>query len=146
MRVFLGGTCNESTWREKLIPDLQKYGIEYFNPVVENWTTTAQVNEIRERETCDFCLYVITPRILGYYAIAEAVEDSIKHPYKTIFAILYQDNCVCFTEAKWHSLQAVARLIKRNGGATFTDLKDVAPWLNDYLIRGGIEPLEFGLT
>ena len=37
--VFLGGTCNNSTWRDKLIPLLK---IDYFNPVVEDWTEEAQ--------------------------------------------------------------------------------------------------------
>lgn len=32
-KVFLGGTCNGSIWREKLIPLLK---IDYFNPVVAN--------------------------------------------------------------------------------------------------------------
>lgn len=32
-KVFLGDTCNGSTWRNKLIPLLE---IEYFNPVVED--------------------------------------------------------------------------------------------------------------
>jgi len=32
-KIFLGGTCNNSTWREQLIPMLQ---INYFNPVVDN--------------------------------------------------------------------------------------------------------------
>lgn len=31
-KVFLGGTCNDFTWRDKLIPFLEKQGIEYFNP------------------------------------------------------------------------------------------------------------------
>jgi len=31
-KVFLGGTCNESTWRDELIPMLE---IDYFNPVVD---------------------------------------------------------------------------------------------------------------
>ena len=34
-KVFLGGTCNGSTWREELIPILE---INYFNPVVSDWT------------------------------------------------------------------------------------------------------------
>ncbi len=34
-KVFLGGTCNESTWRDRVIKDLK---IDYFNPVVEDWT------------------------------------------------------------------------------------------------------------
>ena len=35
MKIFLGGTCNESTWRDELIPNLT---IDYFNPVVKDWT------------------------------------------------------------------------------------------------------------
>jgi hypothetical protein len=42
MKVFLGGTCNESTWREKLIPMLK---IDYFNPVVKDWKL-----EIKEKD------------------------------------------------------------------------------------------------
>ncbi len=34
-KVFLGGTCNESTWRDRLIKLLK---INYFNPVVKDWT------------------------------------------------------------------------------------------------------------
>lgn len=34
-KIFLGGTCNESTWRDRVIKKLK---IDYFNPVVEDWT------------------------------------------------------------------------------------------------------------
>ena len=34
-KVFLGGTCNESLWRDKLIKKLE---IDYFNPIVKDWT------------------------------------------------------------------------------------------------------------
>jgi hypothetical protein len=34
-KCFLGGTCNNSQWREALIPMLK---IDYFNPVVKDWT------------------------------------------------------------------------------------------------------------
>ena len=37
-KVFLGGTCNESTWRNELIPLLENAGVEYFNPVVSATT------------------------------------------------------------------------------------------------------------
>ena len=39
MKVFLGGTCNGSRWRNELIPLLE---CEYFNPVVEDWTPSCQ--------------------------------------------------------------------------------------------------------
>lgn len=32
--VFLGGSCNPTTWRSEIaIPTLQKLGITYYNPV-----------------------------------------------------------------------------------------------------------------
>ena len=67
-KVFLGGTCNESTWRDKLIKMLE---IDYFNPVVDDWTEECYQEELRQRKICDYCLYVITPRMKGVYSIAE---------------------------------------------------------------------------
>ena len=49
-KVFLGGTCNESTWRDELIQMLK---IDYFDPVVDDWNERAQREEIKQRETCD---------------------------------------------------------------------------------------------
>ena len=36
MTIFLGGTCNESAWRDELMPMLEDAGFEYFNPVVDD--------------------------------------------------------------------------------------------------------------
>ena len=47
MKIFLGGTCNESTWREKLIPLLEDRDIDYFNPVVSNWSEECYQEELR---------------------------------------------------------------------------------------------------
>lgn len=41
---MLGGTCNESQWREELIPMLS---IDYFNPVVPDWTQECMAEEIK---------------------------------------------------------------------------------------------------
>ena len=84
-RVFLGGTCNDSPWRAELVPLLT---IDSFNPVVEDWTEECMAEEIRQRESCDFVLYVITPKMTGVYSIAEVVDDSNKRPEKTVFCFL----------------------------------------------------------
>jgi hypothetical protein len=125
--VFLGGTCNGSTWRDLLIPLLK---IKYFNPVVENWTPDCMEEEIRQRVYCDFCLYVITPKMVGVYAIAEAVEDSIKIPWKTVFVVLNSDGNTVFTEAQLKSLNQVGKMIEQNGAIYFRDLHSVAEYLN----------------
>lgn len=35
LKVFLGGTCADFTWREELIPKLEEH-VKTFNPVVPN--------------------------------------------------------------------------------------------------------------
>jgi hypothetical protein len=112
-RCFLGGTCNGSVWRDRLIPELR---IAYFNPVVENWTPECQERELKEREECDICLYLITPKMTGVYSIAEAVEDSIKRPAKTVFKYITTDEDKEFEPFQVKSLEQVGKMIERNGG------------------------------
>ena len=138
-KVFLGGTCNNSKWREKLIPLLK---IDYFNPVVDDWTEKHQKEELRQREICDYCLYVITPFMTGVYSIAEAVDDSNKRPKKTIFCVLNKEPSLSnglmnpsnvkheFTIGELKSLDAVGRMIEKNGGKYFTSLESVSVYLN----------------
>ena len=86
--MFLGWTCNESTWRDKLISLLK---IDYFNPVVDDWTEECMIEVRRQRLICDYVLYVITPLMTGVYSIAEVVDDSNKRPKSTIFCFLEED-------------------------------------------------------
>lgn len=133
-KVFLGGTCAESTWREKLIKQLN---IDYFNPVVDDWNEEKQKEEVKQRETCDFCLYVITPRMKGVYSIAEVVDDSNKRPEKTVFCYLKDDgededgNKYKFTKEQLKSLDQVGKMIKDNDANFFDNLNDVANFLNN---------------
>ncbi len=125
-RVFLGGTSNETMWRNKMMIYLHDVGLGYFNPVVDDWDDEAQSNELRERKECDFCLYTITPKMTGTYSIAEVVDDSNKRPNKTVMVILRDDDQHRFTDSQWKSLNAVARMIKSNGGKVFDTLHSAA--------------------
>lgn len=156
-KVFLGGTCAETVWREKLISMLH---INYFNPVVEDWTEECMAEEIRQRETCDYCLYTITPSMQGVYSIAEVVDDSNKRPEKAIFCLLeneipkiiqvenpmcylgsydirmlidkevYPSDKIQFNKAEIKSLNQVGKMVERNGGMYFKSLEEVAEYLN----------------
>lgn len=129
-KVFLGGTCAESTWREELI---NKLTIDYFNPVVEDWTEECMAEERKQRETCDYCLYTITPRMKGVYSIAEVIDDSNKRPLKTVFCLLDYDilpNLFKFDESQLKSLEQVGKMVERNGGKFFRSLEEVANFLN----------------
>lgn len=112
-KVFLGGTCNNTTWREKLIPDLT---IDYFNPVVEEWTPEDQKKEEDEKENkCDIHLYVITSAMKGVFSIAEAV-DSVHNPkVDTILHVMPEG----FDDRELKSLKAVVDLINKRGGKAY---------------------------
>jgi len=128
MKVFLGGTCNKSKWRAYLKPLLN---IDYFDPVVDDWTKDCMEEEIKQRSTCDYCLYVITPKMTGVYSIAEVVDDSNKRPHRTIFCILTEDDGSQFTERQIKSLDRVMNIVAVNGGKIFSTLYDVAAYLNN---------------
>jgi hypothetical protein len=135
-KVFLGGTCNGSLWRHALINELK---IEYFNPVVEDWTEECMAEEVKQRSECDYCLYVLTPRMSGCYSVAEVVEDSVKRPEKTIFCIVEfdqdpndpQHSSVTYEEHMKKSLSQVARMVEENGAKVFQTLQKTADYLNE---------------
>jgi len=130
-RVFLGGTCNESAWRNRMMIHLHEEGVEWFNPVVPDWTEVCMEREIKEREICDFVLYAITPKTTGVYSIAEVIDDSNKRPGKTILFLLRADGNLRFSEEQWKSLGAVAIMVARNGGKVFDNLKAAAVYIGN---------------
>ena len=75
-RIFLGGTCAETTWRDELIEGLKHYDVEWFNPVVKDWTPECQaIEEDEKNHKCNVHLYVITPEMQGVYSIAEIINS-----------------------------------------------------------------------
>ena len=135
-KVFLGGTCNESKWRDQLIPYLR---IDYFNPVVDDWTEKHQKEEIKQRKECDIVLYTITPKMTGVYSIAEVVDDSNKRPEKTVFVVLLKDGNKTFDQSQAKSLAMVGKMVEENGGKSFLfrafgkeQLKILSNYLNDF--------------
>ena len=153
MKIFLGGTCNGSKWREAgFIPNLEP-GIDVFNPVVDDWNDEAKKRELYERKHCDFCLYVITPLINGVYSIAEAIDDSHLRPKKTVFCIhnadfLNYENIseppinkaiTKFSVELLKNLVQVGLMIRRNGGYYFNSLKE-SVWFFNSIINPNFLP------
>ena len=122
-KVFLGGTCNESTWRNELIPLLEEKGIEYYNPVVEDWTPECQEEEYRQKEICDVHLYLITKKMKGVFSIAEAVASCQDAGKLALFAFANFDGE--FDEGERRSLDAVGNLIVKLGGAYHTGINTI---------------------
>lgn len=120
MNLFLGGTCT-SKWRDNLIPLLDSNGIDYFNPIVDDWNEEAQKREYEAKNNCSHMLYIITPLMEGVFSIAEAVDDSNKRPDKTIFIYMPTDvdGINKFDKGQIKSLKAVETMIKNNGGYSY---------------------------
>jgi hypothetical protein len=125
IKVFLGGTWSiENNWRKDFIKILT---VDYFNPIVENWTPQCQEEEIKQRNDCDFVLYVITKEMTGIYAIAEVVDDSNKCPEKTLFFVVKDG----FIESQLKSIEATEKMILKNGGKVFSSFRDIAKFLHN---------------
>lgn len=127
-KVFLGGTCNGSLWRDAVISKLK---IAYYNPMQDEWTPAMMQEEIKQRAESDFCLYVLTPKMEGFYAVAEITDDSNKRPEKTIFCFLNEDEGKTFSPVQIKSLKQVAEMVKRNGGLYFEKISDAVDYLNN---------------
>ena len=139
MKVFLGGTCAGSMWREELIPLLS---VDYFNPVVEIWDEKAKEIEDAEKDICDIHLYVITPRMKGVYSIAELMHDACWLDGVTIFAYVEEDDGLTFNDAQLMSLEAIEDLLRDNHclysnthiftGESFNEIaQDIAEAINE---------------
>ncbi len=127
-KVFLGGTCNGSKWRDELIPMLK---INYFNPVVPDWTPECQEEEKKQKKICKYQLYVITPKMKGVFSIAEVVDSSNKNPKGTILCVLNKDGNEEFDDFQKRSLDAVMKLVQGNKSFVTKSISDAAKYLNN---------------
>lgn len=114
-KIFLGGTCNNSTWRERLIDIVQ---VDFFNPVVEDWTTECQKNEMDEKENkCNIHLYVITKEMTGVFSIAEVIDSVHNKKVRTLFHVIPEG----LDSRQIKSLEAVVELVNLRGGIAYID-------------------------
>jgi len=108
---------NNSTWRTTLLKKL-----------MPNKISVEDCQE--ERNNCDYYLYVISPKTLDFYLVAKIVDDSNRHPRKTLFCLLIKDDGIKFDKIQLKILNQVKSLVKLNGVRTFNSLKAIAKFLN----------------
>ncbi|KAL7029099.1 hypothetical protein ACKWTF_006099 [Chironomus riparius] len=90
--VFLGGSCNPTTWRADVaIPELEKLDISFFNPQVSQWTPELMQMEHRAKQKARILFFVIdseTRASAGAIEVAHLSGQNQKplilvlHPYK----------------------------------------------------------------
>lgn len=127
MKVFLGGTCNGSNWRDEVISKLK---IDYFNPVVETWNEESCEREMKEKENSDYFLFVLTPLMKYSFSIAEVVDYSNKCPKQTILCILDYDDGKVWNPNEKLRLLKIKDMVKSNGAVVLDSLDEVIDFLN----------------
>lgn len=125
--VFLGGTCNESTWRDKLIDGLK---MSYFNPVVQDWKEDDKEKENQIKDSADFNLFVFTPKHTGYFSFVEAALLAVKSASRTILCVLQDDDGSTFDDDIKRSVDAIIEELSKEGIKVFNNLDDVRSFLN----------------
>lgn len=143
MKVFLGGTCNDSTWRDELIPKLT---IDYFNPVVDDWTPECVKKEWEEKSKADILLYVITPQLTGTFSIAELIDDSNKRPHKTVICFMREHNGKSFDEGQWKSLMNVSAIAVNNGALVTMNFSRLHNVLNNFKVLDSYNREDFHIV
>lgn len=133
--VFLGGTCNQSTWRDELLTMLDQDKVKAFNPVVDDWNEEAQINEDWHKANDDFCLYVLTPEMTGIYSIFEVADDSNKRSDRTIFCVLPERNGKTFSIGLQKNFLKIEKDLIRNGAKGCESLEEIAMFLNTYELQ-----------
>lgn len=72
-QVFLGGSCNPTTWRQDIaIPLLKTWGLTYFNPQVPQWGPELIEKEHQAKQTADVLFFVIDKQTRSVATIVEA--------------------------------------------------------------------------
>lgn len=134
--IFLGGTCNESTWRDELIELLIRYKCPYtwFNPVVDDWTDECKAEEDRQKENCKIQVYCITPKMTGVFSIAEMVEASITNPENTFIVVRRYDGDASWTESQLKSLKATRDLCVKYGAHYCVGITSLAQALTKHKV------------
>ena len=140
--VFLGGTTNDSTWRDIFILLMKNRNrkIKCFNPVVDNWTTDCIRIENMVKWKAKYHVYVLTPKMSGVYSIAEMIESAHISSKKTIFFIKDEDkNIDEYNDVElihWdpkmrNSLVAVSNLLKMHGAIQANSLEEIVKIISD---------------
>ena len=86
-QVFLGGACGATTWRQDIaIPMLEKAGVEYLNPQIEDWDEQdaywkaqgvkggIMEVEAREKIASHVILFPFASTTRGIASLSEAIE------------------------------------------------------------------------
>lgn len=72
-QVFLGGSCNPTTWRKDIaIPVLEAVGVTYYNPQADDWSEELVAIEAAAKDAAGWLLFVIDGQTRAMASMIEA--------------------------------------------------------------------------
>ncbi|KAL7292395.1 hypothetical protein TKK_0013988 [Trichogramma kaykai] len=88
--VFLGGSCNPTTWRKDIvIPVLSKHNISFYNPQVDDWNPTLVKFEASAKQDAKLLLFVIDDTTRNCAGIVEASALAASRTQQTVLVLKY---------------------------------------------------------
>lgn len=141
--VFLGGSCNPTTWRSEVaIPFLRKVQVNYYNPQVAQWTPELIEEENRAKTNAGVLLFVIDNLTRSVSALIELAELAAGN--RILVCVLKQFiqpeariGGQIISAREYHDLRhaqtVVKRLMERRGVPVFADLPEALAYTADLI-------------
>lgn len=126
--VFLGGTCEKSTWRNwrsKLIEKLD-LAVPYFDPQVEKWNEVDAAREKAFKSVARFNVFVITGDAFEIYPDWKIYEEANKDASKLIFCTIEE-----VPENQFEGISKIKKRLTRMGATVCKSLDEIAAILNE---------------
>lgn len=77
-QVFLGGSCDPTSWRREVaIPALERAGVSFYNPQVDDWSPELVGIEAAAKAAAQTCLFVIDSQTRAVASGYEALEVAL---------------------------------------------------------------------
>ncbi|XP_073981513.1 NDT-like domain-containing protein raw isoform X9 [Rhodnius prolixus] len=135
--VFLGGSCNPTTWRQDVaIPLLESLGITYYNPQVSEWSADLVTVEHNAKESACILFYVLDRRTRNVVGIVEAANFAGAHRNLVLVMDSYREQEPIAGETITHTefeelcsgLATLKDLVERQGIPVFTSITTAIHW------------------
>merc|ERR1712107_891547 len=152
--IFLGGSCNPTTWRQdQAIPHFKSQGITFYNPQQANWSPEMIELEHQAKVTSQILFYVLNDQTRNVASMIEVSQYAgsnrrlivVLNPYP---GPQHTINGEQLTKAEYEDLQTametVQDLIERQGIPVFNNIK-VALACTTKVLKENLSIEELGL-
>ncbi|XP_022176684.1 uncharacterized protein LOC111038066 isoform X2 [Myzus persicae] len=133
--VFLGGSCNPTTWRKDLaIPYLQDAGVSFYNPQVDHWSQDLIEIEHAAKESATILFYVIDSQTRNVVSDIETANFAgnhnnlvlVIHPQDAIAGSVVAGEPISCSEAEdiREALTALQKIAANQGTLVFDNIPE----------------------